>query len=120
MQKGRKSKTKMHAQTHAEHWVSSVFCVRFCDLGTKIDENMVPGPIRDQVSVQTPQKIEKSVKKGLDFERGQSPLGGILETFRDFFAGRFLMSFCEVPFSLLGAIWAPKVPKMVPKGRQKL
>jgi len=83
----------MHDQTHVELGVSSFVCVCFCDLGTKIDENVVPGPNWDQVSVQTPTKVEKSVKKGLDFGRGGNLLGDILETFRDFFAGRFLTSF---------------------------
>ena len=70
----------------------------------KFDENVAPGPIRDQVSIQTPQKVEKSVKKGLDLTLPESVVGCISETFRHFFAGRFLMSFWDVPFSLPGAI----------------
>jgi len=45
--------------------------------------------------------------------------GAIFETFRDFFAGVFLMFFGDVPFSLLGAIGAPKAAKRVPKGSPK-
>jgi len=85
----------------------------------KFDENVVPEPIRDQVSIQTPQKVEKSVKKCLDFMPSESVVGCILETFRHFFAGRFLMSFWDVPFSLPCAIWAPEAPERVPKGSPK-
>ena len=45
--------------------------------------------------------------------------GVISETFWDLFRGVFLKVFGEVPFSLLGAIGAPKAPKRVPKGSPK-
>jgi len=88
-------------------------------LGIKIDENVVPGPIRDQVSIQTPQNVEKSAKKGLDFMQPESVLGGILKTFRHFFAGLFLMFYGDVPFSVRGSIWAPKASERVAKGSPK-
>ena len=85
----------------------------------KIDENGVPGLIRDQGGIQTPKKREKVMKKGLDFDQGTSVLGCILETFRDFFVAVFLLFCGDVPFSLLGAIWAPKAPKRVAKWSPK-
>ena len=91
----------------------------FFDLGSKIDENVAPGPIRDQIRTQTQQNLEKVAKKGLDFDQGTSVLEGIFDTFRDFVVGVFLTFFRDVPFSLLGAIWAPKAPERVPKGSQK-
>jgi len=99
--------------------MSSVFCVLFVLWGTEIDENVTPGPIRDQVSTQTQQNLEKVVKKGLDFDQGTSVLESFLETFSDFLGGLFLMFFSDVPFSLPGAIWAPKAPKRVSKGSPK-
>ena len=109
----------MHGQTHVELWISSVFCELFVSWGTKIDENVVPEPIRDQGQHRDPKKVVKSAKKGLDFMPSESVPGGILETFRHFFAGRFLMSFGDVPFSLVSSIWAPKVPERMPKGSPK-
>jgi len=46
-------------QAHVELWISSVFCVLFGIWGTEIDENVVPGPMRDQVSMQTPKNADK-------------------------------------------------------------
>ena len=58
------------------------FLYVFSDLGTKIDENVVPGPIRDQVGIQTPKKSQKVSGFGLDllslgaiFRIFQLPLG---------------------------------------------
>jgi len=49
----------MHGQTQVELWISSVFCVLFVFWGTEIDENGVPGPVRNRVGIQTPQKTKK-------------------------------------------------------------
>ena len=44
---------------HSYHSYFVMFCVLFVFWGTRIDENGVPGPIRDQVGIQTPKKTQK-------------------------------------------------------------
>jgi len=102
----------MHGQTQAKLWISSVFCVFFVLWGTKIDENGVPGPVRNRVGLQTPKKTKKieSVKR---FRRA---FWGHFGTFGEAF---FYCFWGDVPLSLLGAFWAPKVPERVPNGSQK-
>ena len=61
-----------------------LFSVLFVFWATKIDENGVPGLIRDQGGIQTPKKREKIMKKGLDFDQGTSVLGCMFVIFRIF------------------------------------
>ena len=97
-----------------------VFFVSFlCPGAPKSIKMWSRGPSGTRVSIETQKKSKKSAKNGLDFEPGVTVLGSIWETFRNFFAGVFLMFFGDVPFSLLGAIWAPKAPERVPKGSPK-
>ena len=58
----------MHGQTQVELWISSVFCVLFVLRGTKIDDNGVPGRIREQVGLQT---LKKTKSMNLDFRFGR-------------------------------------------------
>jgi len=69
----------MLEETHVELWISrvlSVFCVSFLWFGApKFDENGVPGPIRDQVSIETPKKSRK-VRKRVWILIGGETFGG--------------------------------------------
>ena len=66
--------------------------------GTQIDENGVPGPIRDQVGIQTPKKTQKAFGFGLDL----TPLGALFRIFGVHFRWSFSVCFGNISFSPLG------------------
>ena len=91
------------------------FPVFFVFWGAKIDENGAPGPIRDQVGIQTPKKTQKV--SGFDVDL--SSLGALFSTFGLPLGWSFSVCFGNVFFRLSGGILPPKVPERVAKGKQK-
>jgi len=109
----------MRGQTQVELWVSSVLRVFFVSWGTEIDENGVPGPVRDQV----PQKSRKKCEKGFGFHAARIRSGGHLGDFPRLFCRSFFDVFLRRPFFApgrhLGAQSARKGTEMEPEMMKK-